>query len=114
MQAPAGRGDSGSYSVANALFHWEGGERHVRDLEPAERLRLERAADEVLDELRRRLGSSFTIEELADLYGSGADWAGDRAIRQVNGPDASYAVDAAFARYAREAVNFGGGRYCAS
>ena len=40
--------------------------------------------------------------------------AGDRAIRQVNGPDASYAVDAAFARYAREAVNFGGGRYCAS
>jgi hypothetical protein len=111
MRASGEDGARLSYSVPNALFQWEEGERHLRGLAPPERLGLERAADLVLEELRRRLGSSFTIEELADLYGSGADWAGDLARTRVTSADASYAVDAAFGRYAREAVNFGGGRY---
>jgi hypothetical protein len=50
--------------------------------------------------LRKRLGSRFSIEELADLYGSSPDFSSDPA----------WLVDAAFARYAREAADYAGGR----
>ncbi len=91
-----------SYALENALFQWEEAERSIRGSEPPERVRLERAAARVLDGLRQRLGSEFTIQELSDLYGSQPDWTPD-AVPAV-------AVDAAFARYAREASDFGGGR----
>ncbi len=64
----------------------------------------------VLDELRRRLGSSFEICELADLYAAGTDWAEDVAARRWSGLDTVVVVDAAFARYSREASDFAGGR----
>jgi hypothetical protein len=92
------------YPVRHALFQWENGERRIRDAEGAERRRYERRADAVLDELRRRLGSTFTLEELADFYGAGTSWADELA-----GID-SWVVDAAFNRYAREAKNYAGGR----
>ena len=91
-----------TYALENALFQWEEGERRIRDADPADRARLQRAAEAVLDGLRQRLGSEFSIQELGDLYASQPDWTAD-AI-----PTA--AVDAAFARYAREASDFGGGR----
>jgi hypothetical protein len=64
----------------------------------------------VLAELRRRLGSTFTLRELTDLYASGVDWASDLAQRRFAGTDSAWVVDAAFNRYAREAADFGGGR----
>lgn len=91
-----------SYALENALYQWEEAERSIRASEPADRIRLERVAAEVLDGLRQQLGSEFTIQELSDLYGSQPDWTPD-AVPAV-------AVDAAFARYAREAADFGGGR----
>ena len=54
-----------------------------------------------MEELRRRLGSTFTLEELADFYASSPDFSSDPA----------WLVDAAFARYAREAADFAGGRH---
>jgi hypothetical protein len=90
-----------SYALENALFQWEEGERRLRDAEPSEKVRLQLAADRMLDQLRQRLGSEFTIQELSDLYGSEPAWLGGLP---------SIAVDAAFARYAREAADFGGGR----
>jgi hypothetical protein len=57
----------------------------------------------VLDELRRRLGSTFTAEELADLYGRDTGWADELAAME------SWIVDAAFHRYLREARNYAGG-----
>lgn len=98
------------YAVGNAIFQWEEGERRLREAPEVERAQLERAAAVVLDELRRRLGSSFSLEELADLYGAGADWAADLAWSRGAAGDAAWVVDATFARYAREAANFGGGR----
>ena len=98
-----------TYSTDNALFQWEEGERRVREAGEVERLDLERGIDHVLEELRRRLGSTFTLEELADFYGRGTDWAFELAARSA-GSDASWVVDAAFGRYAREAANFAGGR----
>jgi hypothetical protein len=64
----------------------------------------------VVDELRKRLGSSFILDELADLYGEGTDWATQLADRHGAGTDAAVVVDAAYARYAREASNYAGGR----
>jgi hypothetical protein len=54
-----------------------------------------------VEELRRRLGSTFTLEELADMYASSPDL----------GADPAWLVDAAFGRYAREASDFAGGRH---
>ena len=59
---------------------------------------------------RRRLGSSFLVDELADLYGRDTDWALELARRNAAGTDAASVVDAAFARYLREAKDYAGGR----
>lgn len=99
-----------SYPVENALFQWEEGERRLREAPDIERADLERAMEIVMDELTRRLGSSFSLEELGDLYASDVDWASDLARRYMAGTDSAWVVDAAFGRYAREATNFGGGR----
>jgi hypothetical protein len=90
-----------SYALDNALFQWEEGERRLREAEPSERVRLLHATERLVEELRQRLGSEFTIQELSDLYGSEPVW--------LEGAPAA-AIDAAFARYAREAADFGGGR----
>jgi gamma-glutamyl:cysteine ligase YbdK (ATP-grasp superfamily) len=98
------------YSLDNALFQWREGERRLVDTPEPARADLERSVDTVVEELRKRLGSSFVLDELADLYGEGTDWATELAVRQGAGTDAATVVDAAFARYAREASNFAGGR----
>ena len=81
------------YAVENALFQWEEGERRVREDQ-----RLEPMVFILIDELRRRLGGSFEIGELAELYAQDIDWRADSAV-----------VDAAFGRYAREARDYAGG-----
>jgi hypothetical protein len=98
------------YAVENALFQWREGERRLAEARPErERTRIESAVDAVVDELRRRLGSSFMVEELADLYAGGTDWAAELAARRSAGIETPHVVDAAFARYAREASNYAGG-----
>jgi hypothetical protein len=99
-----------AYSLDNALFQWREGERRLADTPEPVRADLERAVAGVVDELRKRLGSSFILDELADLYGEGTDWATELADRHGAGTDAALVVDAAYARYAREASNYAGGR----
>jgi hypothetical protein len=94
-----------SYALENAVSQWDEGERRVREAPT-----LEDAVATVLDELRRRLGSSFEIGELADFYAADPDWASDLARSHSAGADAVHVVDAAFGRYAREAADYGGGR----
>jgi len=98
------------YSLDNALFQWREGERRLAATPEPARADLERAAAGVVDELRKRLGSSFVLDELADMYGEGTDWATELAARYGASTDAAAVVDAAYARYAREASNFAGGR----
>src|SRR3954471_21148776 len=93
-----------AYPVRNALFQWEDGSRRLMQSEGRERAAYERRTGLVLDELRRRLGSTFSVEELADFYGEGTSWADE-----IAGID-SWIGDAAFNRYAREAKNCAGGR----
>ena len=64
--------------------------------------------------LRRRLGGRFSAEELSELYESGTSWCLQVAMRVApEDPwawDAGVVVDAAVARYLREAADFAGGR----
>jgi hypothetical protein len=97
-----------------AVFDWRAGDRRVHDAAPDERLALERVIDALVAELRRRIGITFTADELADHYDSGTDWTLDVAQRVApDAPwawDASVVTDAAFHRFLREATDYAGGR----
>lgn len=97
-------------ALDNAMFQWQEGEQRLRAMRPGERVQLESALQAVLEEIRRRLGSSFHVAELAELYAAGTDWAEDVAGRRGASLDAVLVVDAAFARYAHEAADYAGGR----
>lgn len=97
-------------ALDNAMFQWQDGQQRLQSLRPGERVQLESAVQAVLEEIRRRLGSSFRIAELAELYAAGTDWAEDVAARRYAGLDGVMVVDAAFARYAHEAADYAGGR----
>jgi hypothetical protein len=99
-----------SYTIENALFQWEEGEARIRAADPSESRELDQAARLVVDELRRRLGGTFTLDELVILYGEGTDWAADAVQRRFFGTDTAAAVNAAFLRYASGAIDFAGGR----
>jgi hypothetical protein len=99
-----------AYAIENALFQWEEGEARVRDAAGAEGRELDGAARLVAEELRRRLGGTFTLAELAELYGEGTDWVSDEVQRRFQEVQTSAAVDAGFLRYARHASDFAGGR----
>jgi hypothetical protein len=104
-----------SYPVDNAVLQWEDGYRALKAERPGTSAyrALGRAVVAIEDELRRRLGSSFSIEELAALYREQDDWALELAMRAL--PDDSHLsdtatiIDAAFYLYMREAVDFAGG-----
>jgi len=97
-----------------AIEQWQAGARRLEEASPDERPVLEAVTREVHAELRRRLGSAFTTEELARLYDDGTAWVAGVAIAVA--PEDPYAWDvrivgdAAFARYVREAVDYAGGR----
>lgn len=84
------------YPVENALYQWEDGERRLAEAGDAS---LHPRIELLVEQLRKRLGSAFEVSELADFYAAGFD---------VDEP--AWLVDAAFARYAREARDFAGGR----
>ena len=96
-----------SYALENALFQWEEGERRLREADGPRRAPLEHAVGDVIEELRRRLGSRFSLEELSDLYAGSTEWASEAARRSFAGTESTWVVDAAFARYAREAADYG-------
>jgi hypothetical protein len=101
-------------SIENAIDQWRRGERRLQ-AQPRERgSLLERVTDALVAELRRRLGGRFSSAELVELYSRGTAWCLPVAIRVApEDPwawDAGVVVDAAFARYLREAADYAGGR----
>jgi hypothetical protein len=102
-----------SYPLANALFQWEEGYRALQAIsDPRERRLADRVVDVVREELRRRIGPTFTAAELADLYGTGTDWCLQVAIDVAPAAEgeAQSLADAAFWLYLRGAGDFAGGR----
>jgi hypothetical protein len=94
---------------------WLDGQRRLAAADPSDRAAMERVRDQIVQELRRRLGGPFTTADLAALYtDQGPDWTFDLATRVAPRAPAAWDVPvvagAAFARYAREASDFGGGR----
>ena len=102
-----------SFRDASAL--WREGERRLQQSEGRERMLYERIVDQIVAELRRRLGGPFTSEQLASLYlAEGIDWCFDIAQRAAPADpeawDLPTVAGAAFARYVRQATDYGGGR----
>ena len=102
-----------SFEALNAS--WQEGLRRVQGADPADRAVLERVVDELVIELRRRLGGAFTTGELAELYErEGTDWAFAVAVRIAPTTPAAWDMStvaaAAFAQYVRSASDYAGGR----
>ena len=103
--------------VENAVLQWEDGYARVRAARAEDGARqhaLGRVVIAVERELRKRLGSRFSVGELAALYRDQGETLLDRATVWMSEDeplaDASAACDAAFYLYMREASDFGGGR----
>ncbi len=80
--------------------------------DPRERRLADRVVNAIRDELRRRIGPTFSAEELAALYAEGTDWCQQVAIDvapAIEG-EAQSLGDAAFWLYLRGATDFAGGR----
>jgi hypothetical protein len=103
------------FPVENAVLQWEEGYRALQGArsDPAAYRAIGRGVLAVQDALRKRLGSSFSVEELASLYRDQSDWALELAMQKLPDDgrlsDTSTIVDAAFYLYMREAADFAGG-----
>ncbi len=101
-------------SFENAIYQWQQGERRLRAGPPERRPALERVTEALVAELRRRLGGRFSSAELVTLYEGGTAWCLQVAMKVApEDPwawEAGVVVDAAFARYLREAADYAGGR----
>lgn len=97
-----------------AAQSWREGERRAAGLPPEQTVAVDRVVDDLVAELRRRLGSTFTVTELLELYDAGTSWcleiAYGLAPRSPWAWDPRVTTDVAFARYVREAQDFAGGR----
>jgi hypothetical protein len=102
-----------AYPLENALFQFEEGWRRLQAIEdPRQRRMADRVVDAIREELRRRIGPTFSAAELADLYGQGTDWAQQVAIDVAPSieSESQSLADAAFWLYLRGATDFAGGR----
>jgi hypothetical protein len=104
-----------SYPVENAIYQWEDGYARLQTLSADPRLyrNVLRGIDAVRDELRRRVGATFTVEDLAELYGRGTDWCLEIAngvADQATDWDPQVIADAAFHLHLRGAKDWAGGK----
>jgi hypothetical protein len=104
--------------VGYAIQQWRQGEQRLSRAPAEHSTLLQRITDTLVVELRKRLGGRFSAEELAELYGRGTSWclqlAMDIAPADPWAWDSRIVIDAAFARYLREAADYAGGRLIAA
>jgi hypothetical protein len=97
-----------------ARYQWEDGLRRLDGAgeETARRRHLTLLVDAVGDELRRRVGGTFTLQELADAYVRSEEWVRDIVIEatpakaRAGVKDTALIQDAAFGLYARGAIDY--------
>jgi glutathione S-transferase len=101
-----------SSAVEHARQEWEEGHRRL-EAEARDRTRadaLYAQLEAVLAELRRRVGETFTIEELARVYSTADDWSREAVAERAAGPGWTRTLStveaAAFHVYARGAVDY--------
>lgn len=95
--------------VELARRQWEEGHRRFDEHARAQPMLLE-ALEVVTDELRRRVGQTFTLDELAAVYDDADDWVRVALAEHTPFPGWPRAIttveDAAFHRYARGATDY--------
>jgi hypothetical protein len=98
-----------------ARQQWEEGARRLdaEEGDPVRHRQLWILVDAILDELRRRLGQRFTLDELVALHASAAeDWAREVVTEwlppepRVGLADVALVLDAAFHLHARGASDY--------
>jgi len=99
--------------VDSARREWEDAHRRLEDAgrgDPLEAERLQRQLRVVTEELRRRLGSTFTLSELVSEYQRADAWALDVVSEKAATPGwprtLTVVEGAAFHLYARGAVDY--------
>jgi hypothetical protein len=101
-----------SVALEHARQQWEDAHRRFDEAarDPARRDRLLEQLETVSAELRRRLGTTFTLRELAELYESADAWAREPFVDESVPPgwtrDVALVSDAAFHLYARGAIDY--------
>jgi hypothetical protein len=101
-----------SFAVEHARQQWEEGHRRLEAEMRAGRRAdaLYAQLDAVLTELRRRVGETFTLAELADAYAGSEDWSREAVAERAPSPGWTRAValvnDAAFHAFARGATDY--------
>jgi hypothetical protein len=98
-------------AVEVAMQEWTVGARRLDELETtsARKAVLNDVVAEIAAELQRRMGQTFDLSALSDEYAGAGAWCLDVAQRTSPHPwahDLSLVQDAAFARIARDAVDF--------
>lgn len=99
-------------AVEHARQQWEDGHRRLesRAGERPVYNRLHAQVDAMTDELRRRVGQTFTLEQLAAVYAGAERWSRDAAVQgapeTARPEDLTIVEDAAFHLYARGAVDY--------
>jgi hypothetical protein len=98
--------------VESARRDWEEGHRRLQDevRRQAAPERLLAQVDAVLAELRRRVGGTFTLRELAAAYGDAERWSRDAVAERAAAPGwprtLSLVEAAAFHEYSRGAQDY--------
>jgi hypothetical protein len=106
-----------AYPIDSALYQWEDGHSRLLELlaQPRRAVRVSRAVEAVQDELRRRIGPTFSAAELAELYGRGTDWCLEAARwaapEETAELDPQAIVDGSFYISLRGALDWSGGRF---
>jgi hypothetical protein len=100
-----------SGTVDLAMMEWEQGLRRLErlDVTPQREAVYRAVVDEIAAELMRRMGHSFTLEDLAREYADSASWTrgvAQRTTEAVWAHDLTIVADAAFARFARGASDY--------
>jgi hypothetical protein len=98
-------------AVEHARQEWEQGHRRLESLSGEPRLyrHLLGQVDAVTTELRRRVGQTFTLAELAEAYTQRDVWGMEALARESLPADLGHAAtveDAAFHLYSRGAVDY--------
>ena len=98
-------------ALEHARQEWEQGHRRLQGLAGDARLyrQLLAQVETVTTELRRRVGQTFTLAELADAYATADVWGLEALARGLGPAELAHAAtveDAAFHIYSRGAVDY--------
>ncbi|MGD0197013.1 MAG: hypothetical protein ABSC56_03765 [Solirubrobacteraceae bacterium] len=92
--------------LETALHQWQDGERRLGQSTSAQRPAIERVIERITAELRWRLGSSFLVAELVEIYDGSTAWSLGLAFQTAPAEPIAWeqwVSDAAFYRHLRRA-----------